>query len=88
MFFGPAFSFLTNQLSAVDVGTRTEIYHFIKELCEGGAAVLLISSDLPEVINLSHRVFVFYNGEMRVQLLGDEITEENVLAHFFERAVA
>ena len=72
----------------VDVGTRTEIYHFIKELCEGGAAVLLISSDLPEVINLSHRVFVFYNGEMRVQLLGDEITEENVLAHFFERAVA
>ena len=69
----------------VDVGTRTEIYNFIKELCENGAAVLLISSDLPEVINMAHRIVVFNRGETRALLLGDEITEEKVLANFFER---
>lgn len=72
----------------VDVGTRAEIYGFIKELCEGGAAVLLISSDLPEILNLSHRVFVFYRGEIQAELCGDEITEERVLSHFFEREAA
>lgn len=72
----------------VDVGTRAEIYRFIKELCESGSAVLLISSDLPEVLNLSHRVFVFYQGGICAQLQGDEITEERVLSHFFERVAA
>lgn len=72
----------------VDVGTRAAIYRFIAGLCRDGAAVLLISSDLPEVLHLSNRVFVFFRGTMRAELSGDQITEEAVLGHFFEREAA
>ncbi|MCP4314578.1 MAG: sugar ABC transporter ATP-binding protein [Hyphomicrobiales bacterium] len=72
----------------VDVGTRAAIYSFIAELCEAGAAILLISSDLPEILNLSNRAYVFYRGQVQAELLGEEITEENVLKHFFEREAA
>ena len=70
--------------AGVDVGARVEVYEFIKELCEGGSAVLLISSDLPEVIHLSHRVYVIHQGRVRAELEGAEITEERVLANFFD----
>ncbi|MGI9251906.1 MAG: sugar ABC transporter ATP-binding protein [Pseudohongiellaceae bacterium] len=72
----------------VDVGTRSEIYRFIKNLCEGGAAVILVSSDLPEILNLSHRVYVFGSGEVRAELRGEDITEDLVLGHFFHREAA
>ena len=72
----------------VDVGTRVAIYEFIRDLCEAGAGVLLISSDLPEVLHLTNRVYVMYRGEMRAELKGAEITEANVLGHFFEREAA
>jgi ribose transport system ATP-binding protein len=70
--------------AGVDVGARVEVYEFIKELCENGAAILLISSDLPEVLHLSHRVYVIHRGRVRAELTGDEITEERVLSNFFD----
>jgi ribose transport system ATP-binding protein len=71
----------------VDVGTRASIYELIGKLCEAGAGVLLISSDLPEILNLTHRTYVMYRGEVRAELHGADITQENVLGHFFERDV-
>jgi ribose transport system ATP-binding protein len=70
--------------AGVDVGARVEVYEFIKELCETGSAILLISSDLPEVLHLSHRVYVIHRGRVRAELKGDEITEERVLSNFFD----
>jgi ribose transport system ATP-binding protein len=72
----------------VDVGTRVAIYGFIRDLCEAGAAVLLISSDLPEILHLTNRAYVMYRGTLRAELTGQEITEERVLGHFFEREAA
>jgi ribose transport system ATP-binding protein len=72
----------------VDVGTRAAIYAFIRDLCEAGAAVVLISSDLPEILHLTHRVYVFYRGRIQAELAGDGINEETVLRHFFEREAA
>jgi len=69
----------------VDVGTRAAIYEFIADLCENGAAILLISSDLPEILNLTNRAYVFYQGKIQAELIDDEITEANVLTYFFER---
>ena len=69
----------------VDVGTRVEIYKFIVGLCEKGAAVILISSDLAEVIHLSSRLYVMHGGRIQAELAREEITEENVLSHFFEK---
>ncbi len=55
----------------VDVGTRAAIYAFIRDLCEAGAAIVLISSDLPEILHLSRRVYVFYRGRVQAELSGD-----------------
>ncbi|HET7717460.1 MAG TPA: sugar ABC transporter ATP-binding protein [Bauldia sp.] len=72
----------------VDVGTRAAIYAFIRDLCEAGAAIVLISSDLPEILHLTRRVYVFYRGRIQAELEGSEISEENLLRHFFEREAA
>jgi ribose transport system ATP-binding protein len=72
----------------VDVGTRVAIYGFIRDLCEAGAAVLLVSSDLPEILHLTNRTYVMYRGEMRAELKGSQITQDGVLRYFFEREAA
>jgi ribose transport system ATP-binding protein len=72
----------------VDVGTRVAIYEFIRDLCESGAGILLISSDLPEILHLTNRTYVMYRGELRAELEGAQITQDGVLANFFERTRA
>ena len=72
----------------VDVGTRVAIYNLMYELCTEGAAVLLVSSDLPEILHLTHRAYVFHQGQIVDHLVGDEITEENVLRNFLVKDVA
>ena len=71
--------------TGVDVGAKVEIYGFMKELCERGAAILLISSDLPELLHLANRAYVMHRGEVRAELTGAALTEEAVLANFFDR---
>ena len=70
--------------TGVDVGAKVEIYGFMKELCERGAAILLISSDLPELLHLAHRSYVMHRGEVRAELVGGALTEAAVLANFFD----
>ncbi len=69
----------------IDVGAKTEVYNLIKEMAEAGAAVVVISSELPEVLHLSNRVYVMHRGYLAAELTGEDITEANVLAHFFDR---
>jgi ribose transport system ATP-binding protein len=69
----------------VDVGTRVAIYGFIRDLCQSGAGVLLISSDLAEILHLTNRTYVMYRGDLRAELEGDQITQDRVLTYFFER---
>jgi ribose transport system ATP-binding protein len=67
----------------VDMGTRAALYRLIKEIVEAGKAVVVISSDLPEVMNLAHRLLVFSKGKVSAEFTGSEIVEGNVLKHFF-----
>jgi ribose transport system ATP-binding protein len=70
----------------VDMGTRTQLYRLIRDLAEAGKAVVVISSDLPEVMHLSHRLLVFAGGRISAQLEGPDIAEETVLRHFFNQS--
>ena len=72
----------------VDMGTRAALYLLIKELAEAGKAVVLISSDLPEVLNLSHRLLVFAHGAITAELSDDDMTEDTVLKYFFDESGA
>jgi len=67
----------------VDMGARAAIYRLIRDLAEAGKAVVVISSDLPEAMNLAHRLVVFSRGRIAAELGRDGISEAAVLAHFF-----
>lgn len=64
----------------IDVGAKYEIYQIINNLIRNGKSVILISSELPEVLALSNRVLVMQDGSIRGELTGDRITAENVMA--------
>ncbi len=68
----------------IDVGAKVEVYELMKQLVEAGAAIVLVSSELPEVLHLSNRVYVMHRAHMVAELAGDDISEQNVLASFFE----
>jgi ribose transport system ATP-binding protein len=70
--------------TGIDMPSRVEIYNLLRDLASAGAAVVLISSDLPEVINLSHRVFVIRMGRVVAELVGGDVTEVAVLSNAFE----
>jgi ribose transport system ATP-binding protein len=72
----------------VDVGTRVAIYGFIRDLCQAGAGILLISSDLPEILHLTNRTYVMHRGRPNGELAGEAITQDAVLGCFFERQAA
>lgn len=63
----------------IDIGAKQEIYELITDLCRAGLGVVVISSELPEVIALSHRVLVMHQGQIAAELTGNEITEENIM---------
>ena len=64
----------------VDVGGRVEIYRLIDKLASEGNAIIVVSSDLPEVISLSDRVLVMRAGAFAGSFSGDAITEQNLVA--------
>ncbi len=72
----------------VDMGTRAALYLLIKKLAESGKAVVVISSDLPEVLHLSHRMLVLAHGHISAELSGEAMTEDTVLKHFFDESGA
>jgi ribose transport system ATP-binding protein len=74
----------------IDVGTKAEIYRLIREAAEKGAAVLLVSSEMPELLALSDRIMVLCGGRVTGELTGAEMTQANILrlATLEERAAA
>jgi ribose transport system ATP-binding protein len=65
----------------IDVGAKTEIYHLMHELAGAGKIILMISSDMPELISVSDRVGVMRSGQLVAILGKGEINEENILKH-------
>ena len=65
----------------VDVGAKREIYALLRDLAARGTAIVMVSSELPEVIGISDRVLVMREGRVAVTLDAGEATEERVMAH-------
>jgi ribose transport system ATP-binding protein len=63
----------------VDVGAKVEIYELMNRLTEGGAGILMISSELPEVLGMSDRIYVMRRGRIEAELAAHDATEERVL---------
>ena len=67
----------------IDVGAKVEIYKIIQQLAEEGTAILVVSSELPEVIGLANRVYVMSEGEIVGELSDDEINNETIMRLMF-----
>ena len=63
----------------IDVGAKTEIYHLMHELARKGTSIIMISSELPEIIGMSDRILVMSRGQIAGELSREEATEERIL---------
>jgi ABC-type sugar transport system ATPase subunit len=63
----------------IDVGAKAEIYRIMRDLAASGVAILMISSELTEVIGMADRVIVMHEGRMTGELAGVEVTEQNIM---------
>jgi ribose transport system ATP-binding protein len=63
----------------IDVGAKSEIYKLLNDLAAQGRAVIVISSELPEVLQLSHRILVMCEGRITGEVRGDEATQQSLM---------
>ena len=63
----------------IDVGAKYDIYCLMNELTEQGKAIIMISSELPEVLGMADRVLVMHGGQIKGELTGDDMTAEKVM---------
>ena len=76
----PKILFLDEPTRGIDVGAKQEIYRVINELAQQGLAIVLVSSELPEVLGLSDRVLVLHEGKLTGEFTRTEATPEKVMA--------
>lgn len=76
---GPKVVILDEPTRGVDVGAKVEIHRLLRDLAERGVGVIVISSELPELIGLSDRVLVIHQGAIVGELGADELTEEAIM---------
>jgi ribose transport system ATP-binding protein len=72
----------------IDVGAKADVYRLIDNYADAGHGVVVISSDLTEIIGISDRVYVMREGRIAAHLAGSDITEENIAKSFFAAAPA
>lgn len=75
----PAILWMDEPTRGVDVGAKSEIHHILRDLAEQGVGVIVISSELPEIIGLCDRALVIHEGRLAGELAGKDMTEESLL---------
>jgi ribose transport system ATP-binding protein len=75
----PKVVFLDEPTRGVDVGAKAEIHRILRELARSGVGVVVISSELPELIGVCDRVLVVREGRISGEVSGEHITEQNII---------
>ena len=75
----PDILILDEPTRGVDIGAKKEIYTIINQLAEAGVAILMISSELPEVIGMADRVLVMHEGRITGEVNKNNMTQENIM---------
>jgi len=77
----PKVLLLDEPTRGVDVGAKAEIYRIMSTLAHSGVAILMISSELPEVLGMSDRILVMHEGRITAELPGRTTTQEEIMTH-------
>jgi ribose transport system ATP-binding protein len=64
----------------VDVGAKAEVHAILRDLARAGVAILMVSSELPEILGASDRILVMHEGEITGELAAEAATEEQVMS--------
>lgn len=75
----PQVLILDEPTKGIDVASKSEIHKLIAEIAGAGMAVIVISSEMPEIMGISNRILTIAEGEITGELTGDDITEENIM---------
>ena len=75
----PLVILLDDPTRGIDVGAKSEIHQILNQLTARGCGVIMVSSELPEVLAISDRLIVMYKGQMRAELEHDEVDHELVM---------
>ena len=75
----PTVLILDEPTRGVDVGVKSEMYEIINQLAQMGTAIILISSELPEILSLSHRIVVMREGQITKELNHKDASQENIM---------
>ena len=65
----------------IDVGAKSEIYRLLNDLAKQGKSIIMISSELPEILRMSHRIVVMCEGRITGELSADEATQEAIMTY-------
>ncbi len=69
----------------IDVGAKSEIYKLMNDLAQSGKTIIVISSELPEIIRCCHRVLVMCEGQITGEVVGDDINQETIMKYATQR---
>jgi ribose transport system ATP-binding protein len=65
----------------IDIGAKQEIYKLLNDLAQEGKAIIMISSELPEILRMSHRILVMCEGRITGELDGAHATQEKIMTY-------
>nr|MBI9045765.1 sugar ABC transporter ATP-binding protein [Anaerolineaceae bacterium] len=78
--FAPKVIIFDEPTRGIDIGAKTEIYSILGELAAQGAAIIMVSSELPELISVADRILVMQEGRMKGIVSKEEMTQEHVMS--------
>lgn len=70
-----------NPTQGIDIGAKREIYQHIIRLAEQGKGIIILSSEVPEILKICHHVYVMYQGEITARFKGEETSEDQIMSY-------
>ncbi|MBO4608329.1 MAG: sugar ABC transporter ATP-binding protein, partial [Lachnospiraceae bacterium] len=86
MFTDPDILILDEPTRGIDVGAKYEIYCIMNDLVAAGKSVIMISSEMPEILGMCDRIYVMNEGKMVAELKGSEASQEIIMSHIIKTA--
>ena len=76
----PKLLILNEPTRGIDVGAKAEIYKLMNDLCRQGIGIIMVSSDLPEVMGMADRILIIHDGQIKANMEKSEFTQDKILA--------
>ena len=86
LFANPDVLILDEPTRGIDVGAKSEIYRLLNDLAAEGKSIVMISSELPEILRMSHRIVVMCEGRVTGELTAAEATQERIMTYATQRS--